>query len=382
MKILFFIPSLYSGGRERRLVELLKGLKAYYPSIMCELVITRKEIHYTEVLNLGIKIHVLERRGTKKDPRLFWKFYKIAKQFKPDIIHVWENMVAFYAIPTKIFLNIPMINNQISDAPLYLKKGLFSYKIPFFFSDLIIANSYAGLKSYKSPENKSTVIYNGFDFKRVKNIKCANEIRLKFNIKTPFVIGMVASFSNHKDYRTYLNAAISILYKRNDVTFLCIGAGDDRKYRTMIPTAFMKKILFLGRQKNVEDIMNICDIGVLTSNVNTHGEGISNAIMEFFSLAKPVIATNNGGTLEIINNKKNGLLVKPFDYIDLEKKLEFLLVNKNDKLTMGIQAKNTIEKKFGIERMIKEFVTCYKKISYNKKNDLKKTTNKRYKINL
>ena len=168
MKILLFIESLRSGGKERRLVELIKGLQKY-PDIECELVLTKKEIHYSDIFNTGIKFHYIIRKNLKKDPRLFLLFYKIAKKFKPDIIHVWGNMVAIYAIPAKVLLGIPMINNQITVAPLKVSGGLFSHHITFPFSDRILANSYAGLKSYNAPKVKSSVIYNGFDFNRIAN---------------------------------------------------------------------------------------------------------------------------------------------------------------------------------------------------------------------
>ena len=80
MKILFFIESLRSGGKERRLIELIKGLSSN-PRISMELVLTKDEIHYEEISSLNIKIHyALRRKGIKKDPKVFVSFYKIAKK--------------------------------------------------------------------------------------------------------------------------------------------------------------------------------------------------------------------------------------------------------------------------------------------------------------
>ncbi|MCK5506316.1 MAG: glycosyltransferase, partial [Thermodesulfovibrionia bacterium] len=147
MKILFFIESLRSGGKERRLVELLKGLSKY-ENISMDLVLTRREIHYTDIFNLNIKIHYIERKYLKKDPSLFFKFYRIARKFKPDIIHVWSSMSAVYAIPTAKLLNEKFINSSITYAlPVkrFSKLWLIS-KITFPLSDIIVANSKAGLR--------------------------------------------------------------------------------------------------------------------------------------------------------------------------------------------------------------------------------------------
>ncbi len=65
MKILFFIDVLTSGGKERRLTELMKGLKQR-PDFEFELALMSTEINYREVLDLDIPIHYLIRK-TKRD---------------------------------------------------------------------------------------------------------------------------------------------------------------------------------------------------------------------------------------------------------------------------------------------------------------------------
>lgn len=362
MKILFFIESLHSGGKERRLVELIKGFNQY-PEIECELILTKKDIHYKEIFDTGIKIHYIIRKHIKKDPILFFKFYRIAREFKPDIIHAWGNLVAIYAIPAKVLLKIPMINNQITDAPDRVNNGVLSHKLTFPFSDLIIANSKAGLKAYNAPESKSTVIYNGFNFERIRNLSKPNEIKKKFNINTKYVVGMVASFSIYKDYETYIKAAHEVLIN-NNVTILCIGAGNDSYFRSLVKTEYIENIKFLGRRENIESIMNICDIGVLS----TYTEGISNSIMEFMALGKPVIASDGGGTGELIKDNETGFLIKPKSVEELVSKIKYLL--DDDKLAskMGEKGKERIRQEFSIWKMINLFAALYRTLPNRKMN--------------
>ena len=357
LKILFFIESIHSGGKERRLVELIKGLSEY-KNIKMELVLTREKIHYQEIIDTGIKIHYTIRKGLKKDPRVFFQFFKIVKKAKPDIIHVWGNMVAFYAIPTKVLFDIPMINNQITNAPLKFKPRLFSHKFTFFFSDKIIANTYAGLKSYNSPSRKSLVIYNGFDFNRINDLSTKESVREKYQIKTKYVVGMVASFSKFKDYTTYIKAAIHVIKKRKDVTFLCVGPMDDTKYRQLVELKHQSKIRFLGRQQNVENIMNICDIGVLA----TYTEGLSNSMMEYMALGKPVVASGKGGLNELISNGENGFIVESKNADMLSEKISRLLIDDKLRQAMGKKSKVIIESKFEINLMIAHFINEYHQI--------------------
>ena len=86
----------------------MKGIKLK-PNIEFELVVMSNEIHYKEVFNWGIKIHYLIRK-TKKDLSVFNKFYKICKQYNPDIVHCWDSMTAIYTIPACKLLNIKLVN--------------------------------------------------------------------------------------------------------------------------------------------------------------------------------------------------------------------------------------------------------------------------------
>jgi glycosyltransferase involved in cell wall biosynthesis len=360
MRILFFIESLRAGGKERRIVELLKGLRQY-PDLQITLVLTRKEIHYNEVHELGIPIHIIERKWLKKDPLLFLKFYKFARSFKPDVIHVWGHMVAVYAVPSKWLLRVPLINNEITDATRHsflLGKG-----IVFNASDSIIANTQAGLDAYDAPAAKSKVIYNGFNFNRLKSLEAEAVIREKFKIKTRYVIAMVASFIDYKDWGTFVNAAKKMTALRSDVTFLCIGDGDDSVYRKLVPAELVDRVLFLGRQNKVEAIMNCCDMGVLTTNIHHHGEGISNALLEFMSLGKPVIATRHGGSVELIEPGLSGFLIEPFSVTELEEKILYLIDNPSVKETMGKLALKRVQEKFSIEGMVSSFYNEYKRFA-------------------
>ncbi len=354
MKILFFIESLYAGGKERRLVELLKVL-SNNSKLNIVLVITRKDIHYKDVLDLPITIHIIERKHFNKDPFLFFKFFNVLKIVNPDIIHVWGNMVAIYAIPAKIILRKRMINSQITDAPIKFKGGLLSNKTTFLFSNIITSNSHAGIVSYNAPKEKSIVINNGFDFSRIAKLQAPYEIRKRFAITTKFAVGMVATFYELKDYTTFIKAALTIVKKRTDISFLCIGSGDSSRYQKMVPNEFKNNILFLGKQENIEPIMNICDIGVLT----TYTEGIPNTIMEFMALGKPVIVTDGGGSKELVLDKKNGFLISPGNPGELTEKINYLLENPGEALKLGNEGRLRIKDEFGIEKMVNSFYKIY-----------------------
>jgi glycosyltransferase involved in cell wall biosynthesis len=360
MKILFFIDSFPAGGKERRLVELMKGLRKR-PGIEFELVIMSNDVHYKEVFDLDIKVHFVIRK-TKKDISVFSKFYRLCKIFKPDIVHCWDSMTAVYLVPVSKLLGIKLVNGMVVDTPAKKNTGNKTWlraKLTFPFSNMIVGNSRAGLYAYGAPKKKAVCIHNGFNFERNGNLADKESIRRELGIYTKFAVGMVASFSIFKDYKTYFSAAKILLNKRKDITFLAIGDDtDSTDSKELISSEFIQYFRLLGRRSDVESLINSMDVCVLA----TFTEGISNSILEYMSLAKPVIATDGGGTNEIIEDKKTGFLVNVSKPNEIAEKIEILLENRAMAEEMGLAGKKRVEEFFSINKMIEDFVLNYNKL--------------------
>lgn len=364
MKVLFIIDSLKFGGTERRLVELLKGL-GNITDIQTELVVMGRQVDYPEVFKTKTTVHFVERK-CKKDLLMFAKLYQLFKRIGPDIIHNWGSMAPVYAAPCAWLLGIPFLNGIIVDSPPKHKifhRNRLRARLTFPFSDCIIANSCAGLKSYRVKSSNGICIHNGFDFNRLNHLQDKDVMRKKLNLNGEKVVVMVAAFEQRKDYRTFLNAATMIMENNNNVVFLAIGGGKQLDYfKNSIPSTYAHNIRFLGKQNDVESIINIADIGVLTTNPKFHGEGISNSIMEYMALGKPVIATRGGGTAEIVRDKETGFLIKPENVNELTDKIDYLLHNQAISSQFGINARHRIETEFNLDKMVFAFVDLYRKM--------------------
>jgi glycosyltransferase involved in cell wall biosynthesis len=359
MKILFYIESLRSGGKERRLVELIKGLKRV-PGVDMELVLTKEEIHYTGIFETGIKIHYTLRNGLKREPHVFREFYKITKEFKPDIIHVWGALLTVYTIPSKLFFNSYIINSSITYAASIPRLSKFSLisKFSFLMSNIVTSNSLAGLKTHKKKiSSKYRVVYNGYDISRNKVSKTDLHKLLGLS-KDAVLIGMIATFNNAKDYKTFIDSASAFIHQQ--VFFLSIGDGPKKKeYEDYVKNKNISNLLFLGKRNDIENICQNLDIGVLLSNTIGHAEGISNSIMEYMANKLPVVATDAGGTPELVVANETGYLIKPFDTVSLNEKIKYLINNPETGVTFGDKGKLIIEKEFSLKKMVKEFLNIY-----------------------
>ncbi|MDH3652062.1 MAG: glycosyltransferase, partial [Saprospiraceae bacterium] len=310
------IDSLPRGGRERRMLALasdlvLRGIYEIHVVIFNDV-----NEYQDEVSKLHINLYVIPR-WPKKDPRAFWRVYRLCRRLKPDLVHCWADMSAIYMIPAATILGIPILNGCIVNAPVHSKwwySKQMRTRITFPFSNVIVANSQAGLKAYQVPESKGLCIYNGFDFHRLSEVDSVERLREELNITTRYVVAMVAAFQDRKDYITYVEAAMEVLGSRDDVTFLAIGEGANRPtIENMVPSIYTKRILFTGLRLDIEKLLGIVDIGVLCTNTEIHGEGVSNALIECMACEVPVIATKGGGTDETVLHGETGFTISPKD---------------------------------------------------------------------
>ena len=346
----------------------MKGL-APFPEVIKELVLFSRKIEYPEVHDMGFRIHILERKP-KKDPRVFFRFFQICRQFRPDIIHSWGTMPSVYALPAAKTLGIKLINASIADAPANLGFNHPDYlrgRLINPLSDVVVGNSKAGLKAYSAPMEKSYCVYNGFDFNRINQLESKANIKNQLGIKTPKLVAMVGGFFPRKDFGTYIQAACEIIRQRKDVSFLAIGKGPNLKScQALVQPECQDRILFPGMMKNIESVINIMDIGVLSTNSKVHQEGISNSILEYMVLGKPVVASEGGGTNEIVVDGITGILIKPNDPEALKVALLQLLDRPKLAQKMGENGRKRVRDHFSLPRMIEEYLGIYQGLMRHK----------------
>jgi glycosyltransferase involved in cell wall biosynthesis len=368
MTILFLNDTMGAGGKERRLLELIKMLVTDHKIILVSL---SEEVGYDYIKSLPIEFITIKRAG-KLDLKPFSVISKIIKKHNPDIIHSWGSLSGLYLIPSAIRRRERFINGSIADAPKKMSAFNNYYlrvKLTYPFSRLIISNSKAGIKSYDAPKSKSLCIYNGMDFNRFKNLKDPGLLRceiFKDNSTDIFVVGMVANFTERKDQKTLVTSAIKLLQKNSQLRFVFVGAGSMVEVMEIVPAELKNKIFFLGKRSDVESIVQLFDIGVMLTNSDVHGEGISNSIIEYMALQKPVIATRGGGTDELIIDNENGFLIDSGADDQLTEKIELLLSNRELAAKIAKKGYDLVFKEFNIEVMAAKYLEVYRKMTVRK----------------
>ena len=359
MRILFCNDNLQLGGAQRRLCQLILGLNAAgYQDI--HVLLTNEDIVYEEVLSSSARFHFLDRKVSRG--KFYLKMKATIDEIKPDIVHCWSMYLAYYLNFMVPFSKFKYVCGTITTANVFSMRQSQYYveRLSFFLSDVIVTNSMAGLVAKKAPMQKSKVIYNGYDYSRQKNLKDPVAVKTELAIGDRHVISMASRVAPQKDIDMLVRVAQIIGKKRNDIVFLMLGDGPQlEEFREVVKKEKVDNLKFLGYRNDVESIIHASSICILCSK---HEEGVSNSIMEALADGKPVVATESGGTNEIITSGENGFIVKPGDAEDMAEKIAYLVDNGEFREQMGKRAVEIINEKFLLSHMVDEYIKMYDEI--------------------
>ena len=351
------IGQLSFGGAEKQLYELVTRLdrKRFNPVVFC---LSESEIPYGEkIRKRNIKVHILKRRSHFDVIRLLRLVYLFRKE-RIDVVHsklfisVAYSYLACKLAGIKRF--IPSIGGYT-----YRKSSLVRMvEIAALNSaDKIMTNS-VDLRDYvaenmNTDPDKFVIIHNGIEANLFNNPTSADLIKKDIGIKQDHsVVGIISRDSAVKNIPLFLDAAKSLLQKRDNVCFVLVGCGLDngKKEEWLGDFPLKDSFVFLGTREDIPDLLGVLDVFVLTSI----SEGLPNTIMEAMAAGIPIVATNVGGCSELVVNGKNGLLVPSNNKNELVKAIETILDDKDMAVAMGDTGRKFIEEKFSMEKMVKK----------------------------
>ena len=365
MRITFIIESFKRGGKERRCLQLIQGLnKAGYQDV--QIIVVNNNIEYPEIFDTTAKIEILDRKDKGLSHLQTYKaIKKCICEFNPDIVQAWGELSMFYTSLIRLTKKFTYICANVADcnklAPLSFRNIV--CRISYSLADSVVGNSNAGLRAYKVPSKKATCIHNGFNERRfslAENVYLEG-LKAELGVDTKYLVAMFARVDYYKDPDAFIALANKVLAERDDVTFLVVGKG--LYYDKYKDTKSLKnRLRFIGFRSDVEPLMAMTDVSVLFSNYKFHQEGVSNSIMEAMAFGTPAIATNGGGSPEIIEHGVNGYLVNENNIEESSRILCDLLDNPSELKRVSDNARTTIQDRFLLNTMVSNYLELYKKL--------------------
>ncbi len=205
--------------------------------------------------------------------------------------------------------------------------------------------------------DKIEVVYNGVEFypHPVDIVRKKSQLGLN---SSEIIIMHVANLRPVKGHQYLIEAFAKAVKSCNNIKLVLIGKDElNGSLQHLAQTLGIEdKILFLGQRTDIGELLTISDICVLPSL----SEGMSNAILEYMAIGKPVIATQVGGNPELIQDGYNGLLVAKENIDQLSQALINLLEDPQKRRSMGEKGLSLIKEKFSMQTMITHYQELFK----------------------
>ena len=223
------------------------------------------------------------------------------------------------------------------------------------------------------PMGNVVLIHNGIDVLSVKiDERTCEKIPREWNTaeNTP-VIGVIGNIRKWKGQHVAIEAMNDLVKKFKDIRCVLVGevskSEDDIEYLRYLQELISKydlgkNIIFTGFRKDIYEIIHNLDILIHTSILP---EPFGRVLLEGMVLRKPVIATNQGGPLEIVEDGISGFLLPPDNPELLAGKITYLLENKDIAGAMGENARKRVEENFSIERNVGKVQEVYAELLGN-----------------
>lgn len=191
--------------------------------------------------------------------------------------------------------------------------------------------------------------------------------------KAEYRIGVVGRITPIKGHAFFIQAIARVIRIFPKIKVVIVGdaPGDKPEYRDNLKALIRKLdierfIEFLGSRHDIPDIMSGLDLLVLPS---IGQEAFGRVIIEAGASGVPVIAARIGGVVDIIEDGKTGLLVKPGDIMEMVDSIIRLLRDRSLAKDMASEARKKIEKEYSLVRMTEDTIRLYEE-AHNKKKIL------------
>ncbi|QQR83539.1 glycosyltransferase family 4 protein [Candidatus Peregrinibacteria bacterium] len=413
-RILFYTDTPGFGGAEKQMMLLAQFLKplGYRVDLACAGYSELRE-HEAELNEVFEEVHWIPATH-KHDPRHFWALQKLLKKGGYDALHVhlWNPGAARYAFAAAG--TVPLITTEHDPFELTrFKKWVKRWCLKRTAKTIVISRSGQELMAREFPEmfanpvelkKRLSVVHNGIDldkfldkldspstlptqsenaFSQIKsliemehsfdNLDRKNDLlanngkhtggKLKVTAVQPvsnlakFTILCVAELHERKGHRFLIEAFERLQSEINHLELILVGKGElEQELREKYGKN--RHIHFLGWRQDVPQLMRASDVLVLPSLREAFGL----VLVEAMASGTAVVATNNGGTVDIVEDGKSGFLVPPQSANRLADAIRILIQNPRQKHDIEVAALERVKNEFSAQKMAENTARVYESI--------------------
>ncbi|MEW6101644.1 MAG: GT4 family glycosyltransferase PelF [Candidatus Omnitrophota bacterium] len=354
MNVLQVLPELNVGGVERGTLDLAsylvrEGHKAVVVSAGGQLV---ADLEAKGAIHYKLAVH---KKSIFSIIKMIPLLSEIIKKEDIDIVHARSRvpaLIAYFAARKTRAVFITTCHG-------YYKKHPFSYVMGWGKRVIVLSNVIARhmIDDFNVPNERIRLVARSVDLTRFKYEGPAAKRKEEFNVG---IIGRITPLKGHS-YFIKAMAKLARINPRLKIWIVGDAPQSKQAYKEELQVLVKRLGLshcteFLGNQRDIPGILSHLDLLVLAT---TAQEAFGRVIIEAQASGVPVVATEVGGVVDIIENKKTGMLVPP---ADPQRIAEAALKIYEDREFAEYLARNAYEKvkeKYSLDLMVKNTMDVY-----------------------
>ena len=362
-RVCLLIGQLGLGGTEKQVVLLAEGLRARGIDTSVLLLFEggpredRLHAAGVPVVHLGFPRKAAGLDMLPRNLAAFARLVRHLRRIQPDVLHAFLYHSYVTAAPAARLARVRVLvagRRSLGDFKRGRRVLLAVERVATSVTDLLVANAESVAEDTRRHEkvraNKITTVYNGLPEAAFEPVAPAT-----LHTDSPVVL-CIANLKIYKGHRFLLDAVARLRDRGLPCTLVLVGEGPERQALEKQAVRLEIDVRFLGTRADVEPLLARADVVVLSS---LH-EGMSNAVMEAMAAGLPVVATDVGGTGELLRGR--GILVPPSDPEALAGGLGRVLGDPVLAARLGAEARAWSRANLHVDAMVDQHVHIYREL--------------------
>jgi glycosyltransferase involved in cell wall biosynthesis len=376
LRIGLLLPNLRTGGAERQMFELATRLPAdrFTPEFLA--VVGSGPLD-EQAASAGITVrHIGQQplhtagvvtRGVGRLGKVAALVREVRRQ-RYDVLDAWIYPLDVLAVMTRPFTRVPIVISGRRNMLPHDAFGPLSPSIDRVMrrgTDVVVANSEAAARyavaMHRTDPRRLRVIRNGVAPAGTASLDGRAAIRAGFGAGAEdVVIGCVANLRPEKRHDLLLGAFAGVLAERPSSRLVLVGDGPERPRieREIARLGIVTRVHLTGNVLDARPLYAGFDVVVQASDT----EGLPNAILEAAAAGLPIVATDAGGTAEIVTDGETGILVPVGSLERLTLGIRDLARDDELRARLGTAASTRTRIAFGMDRFVREFGELYESL--------------------
>ncbi len=319
----------------------------------------------------------IKLRFLRRNINVFFDFlalieiFRLIKKIKPEVLHLHTSKAGMVGRIAGRLAGVSKIYYQPHGIVFYgyfskLKSKiiLFVERILASAADKIIVLTKRAKEEFVEYKvgvsSQYEVIEDGIDFNKFTplNSEEKNKLKEEYGLgRDDIILGMVGRIVKLKGHDYFIEALSSVCGIYGNVKGIIIGEGEyEEELRRLIKSKELNDIVvFTGYKEDVAGIMPVIDVLIQPSIV----EGFGLTIVEAGALEIPAVGFKVGGIVDIIKDNETGMIADYMNAESLVEKIQYLIENSQERLKMGVAARDHIKNNFTLETMMKKVFYLY-----------------------